>query len=142
MVLDSFLAWTPWSVIVISFVLSLISSLIYKFFTNQEKIKELRLKAKEYQQQMKESRSQPDKMLDIQKESMQVTMQMFRQNLKPMAITLIPFLLVFSWLNSVYPRGVTVLTLPGVGWTLGFIGTYLIFSIIFSIIIRKVLKIH
>ena len=35
-----------------------------------------------------------------------------------------------------------LLTIPGVGWKIGWLGTYIIFSIMFSILIRKVIKVY
>ena len=70
--LDPVLSWLMnfeplWAVIIISFLVSLIITVIYKYTTNQTLMKQLKGEIKEFQKQMKELRSQPDKMMAIQK---------------------------------------------------------------------------
>src|SRR3989344_1948325 len=49
-----------WAIVILSFVVSFLSTIAYKYFTDQEKMKNLKMKQKEYQKQMKELRSQPE----------------------------------------------------------------------------------
>jgi len=70
-------------------------------------------------------------MQELNSELMQLTGLMFKKSMKPMFATMIPFLLLFTWLRGVY---VPVL---GNGWLWYYLG----YSIIASIILRKILKV-
>jgi uncharacterized membrane protein (DUF106 family) len=127
------------SIIILSFVLSMIVTLIYKFLTNQALMKELKTEMKKMQGQMKAEKD-PKKLSEIQKKSMSLNMKLMKQSFKPMLITILPFFAIFAWLRSVY-GDITVITLPFWPHTLGWIGTYIIFSLIFSTVLRKLLKV-
>ena len=70
-------------------------------------------------------------MKELNSEMMKLTGVMFKSSMKPMFATIIPFLLLFAWLREVY---VPVL---GNGWLWYYMG----YSIVASIILRKVLKV-
>ena len=145
MVLDSFFdamfgsvieASPLWGVILVSFVFTLLITLAYKYLTDQEVMKSLKAEMKEMRKEMKEYKDNPEKMMQIQKQSFEKSMQQMKMQLKPMLITMIPLLIMFTWLRSTY---------EGTGdlfWIFGWLGTYIITSIIFSIVLRKVLKVH
>ena len=133
-------------IIVISVVLSLVVTLIYKYATDQAEMKELREQMKKYQQQMKENKGNLQKLNEIQKESMQVNMKLMKQNFKPMLITMVPFIIIFWWLRGIY-EGIIVIPLSfhfplsGLATGLGWIGFYIICSMIFTTVFRKALKV-
>jgi len=124
----------------LSIVLSMFVTLVYKFMTDQVLMRELKKDLKKHQVQMREARNDPAKVSEISKESMQVNMKYMSQSMKPMLITLLPFLLVFNWLRSVYDG---TIVLPLFFWSghLGWIGTYIIFSMIFTTVFRKLLNV-
>jgi len=70
-------------------------------------------------------------MQELNAEMLQLTGIMFKSSMKPMFVTIIPFLILFTWLRSVY---VPVL---GSGW----IWYYLGYSVLASIVLRKILKV-
>ena len=140
--LESFLAWTPWSIIIISLVLAFVSTLIYKYFTNQEEIKRLRERSVEIRKKMTEHKDKPQEVMGLQKESLGISLSLMKQSMKPSLIMMVPYLLIFAWLNNAFPPGTVVFKVPLFGWELGFFWTYFIFIMIFSIALRKVLKIH
>ena len=121
--------------IVISFILTLIVTLVYKWTTDQVMMKSLKDELKQHQKEMKDHKGDPKKMMEIQGKAMEKNMKYFMHSLKPMLITFIPLILVFGWLKENYD-GVEVLF--GLSW----IWSYIIFSIIFSIILRKVMKVY
>ena len=131
------------SIIVIAFFLSLAVTLVYKFLTNQALMKELREQMKKIQDKMK---SNPDKAVELQKQAMSLNMKLMKESFKPLLITIIPFFAIFAWLKSVY-NGLVILNVPfhiplssfetGLGW----IGVYIICSLIFSTVLRKLLKV-
>jgi len=148
MVVDPYLIGLPaWAfLLVISIVLSIIVTLIYKYATDQAVMKELKGQLKKYQQQMKESKDDMQKLNEIQKKSMAVNMKYMKQSFKPMIITMIPFIIIFWWLRSIYTDVVVIplsfhVPLSALATGLGWIGTYIIFSMIFTTLFRKALKV-
>jgi len=122
--------------LVVSLILTLITSLSYKFLTNQEEMKEQKDNISRLQKELKLLKDDPKKMMEKQREIMEINMKMMKHNIKPMLITFIPLIIIFSWLRTTYePFGKLII---GLSW----FWIYLISAIIFSIIIRKVLKIY
>lgn len=89
-----------WAVVVLSFLISLLIVVVYKFFTNQEEMKRLKDQQKEFQQQMKGMKDQPGEMMKVQKEAMGVSMQYMKHSFKATLITMLPVLLIFGWMNG------------------------------------------
>lgn len=123
--------------IIISLIMTLISTLAYKYLTDQEAIKSLKEEIKGIQNEMKEFKDDPKKVLELQKKSFEKGfVEMMKHQIKPLIFTLLPFILVFSWLRTTYaPFGDLIF---GIGW----FGVYFISAIIFSIILRKLLRVH
>lgn len=88
------------TILVLSLFISIIITLVYKLITNQELMKSLKEKQKDYQKQMKELRSQPEQMMKMQKEAMKLNMQYMKQSFKPTLITMIPIILIFGWMAA------------------------------------------
>lgn len=89
-----------WQTILISFVVSLVMTVVYKLMTNQKLMKSLKDDMKQMQNKMKELKNEPKKMMEVQKEAMQKNMQYMMHSMKPTIITFIPLILIFGWLNS------------------------------------------
>ena len=87
------------SIILISFVISLIIVVIYKYFTNQSLMKDLKDEIKDLQKQMKDLRDKPQDMMKIQKRAMDANFKYMIHSLKPTLITFIPIIIIFGWLN-------------------------------------------
>jgi uncharacterized membrane protein (DUF106 family) len=119
------------------FILTLITTLVYKYTTNQQWIKQTREEMKELQKQANDSRNNPAKMAEIQRQIMEKNMKFMMHSFKPLIYTFIPLLLVFGWIRSV-PEWTEGKILLGLSW----IWVYVIFSMLFSTILRKVLKIY
>jgi len=129
--------WSPLvGLLVISFLLTLIISFSYKFLTDQKLMKEHKDEIKELQKELKELKNEPQKMMDKQKILMEKNLKMMKHNFKPMLFTFIPLIIIFGWLRTTYtPMGKLIF---GLSW----FWIYLISAIIFSMIIRKLLKIY
>ena len=146
MVLDGFFNFIfGWSfrfgnlgaILIISFIITLLTTLVYKYFTNQEALKKLNYENKGLQEKMKQHKGDVKKMAELQKEALQKSLiEPMKHQIKPLLITMIPFLLVFSWLRLRYEG--TGDLIFGIGW----FGTYIVSSIIFSMVLRKVLKVY
>lgn len=70
--------------------------------TDQTVMKMMKEDIKKYQKQLKENKDNPEKMLELQKKVMDINMQYLMCSLKPTMVTMIPVLLVFSWLSAHY----------------------------------------
>ncbi|MBI2545563.1 DUF106 domain-containing protein [Candidatus Woesearchaeota archaeon] len=102
-ILDPLLALHPaLGLLIISLFVSLVATLVYKYTTDQVIMKGLRDEIRAHQQKMKEHKGDPKKMIESQKKAMEANMQYMMKSLKPTLFTLIPLLLIFTWLGSHY----------------------------------------
>tara|TARA_Y100000310_G_C20425423_1_gene688818 strand:- start:9 stop:455 length:447 start_codon:yes stop_codon:yes gene_type:complete len=129
---------TPYNLVLVSFLITGSITLVYKFITDQNLMKELKAEMKDLQKQMKQLKDNPEKMMAVQKQVMEKNMKYMMQSLKPTLITLIPILFIFNWLRTYY----TDLGNPDVLFGLSWLWIYIIFSVAISIGLRKALKIH
>ncbi len=88
------------ALIIISGIIALFMTIIYKWMTDQELMKVLKADMKKFQKEMKELREHPDKMIEAQKKAMETNMKYMKQSFKPTLVTLLPVLLIFGWLNA------------------------------------------
>jgi uncharacterized membrane protein (DUF106 family) len=95
--------WSPLGgLVIISFLLTVLVTLVYKYMTDQELLKSIKKEMKDIRKEMKEFREDPKKMMELQKESMEKSMIQMKNTFKPMLITFIPLILVFGWLREKY----------------------------------------
>ncbi|MBT4174947.1 DUF106 domain-containing protein [archaeon] len=128
----------PWNLLLISFLITGCITLAYKFLTDQKLMKELKGEMKDLQKEMKSLKDDPKKMMEVQKRAMEKNMKYMMQSMKPTLFTLIPIIFIFSWLRGYY----TDLGNPDILFGLGWLWIYIIFSIVISLSLRKILKIH
>jgi len=93
--LSSFMA-----ILILSLVISLIIILCYKYFTDQDLMKQLKEEMKAFQKQMKELKEHPEQMMKVQKKAMETNMKYMMHSMKPTLITFIPIILIFGWMNA------------------------------------------
>ncbi len=89
-----------WGIFILSFVIALLISLIYKYTTNQSLMKDLKMETKELQKEMKQLRSEPQKMMQVQKKAMETNMKYMMHSMKPMLFTFIPIIIIFGWMSA------------------------------------------
>ncbi|HII17327.1 TPA: DUF106 domain-containing protein [Candidatus Woesearchaeota archaeon] len=89
-----------WAIIIITFIITLIITVIYKFSTDQGAMKSLKQEMKDIQKQMREVKDDPKKVMELNKVSMQKAGEQMRHSLKPMLITMLPILIIFTWFAS------------------------------------------
>lgn len=124
-------------VLIVSIIITVLVTLIYKWTTDQNLMKQLKDEIKEFQNEMKTLKDDPKKAMEVQKKAMQTNMKYMMQSFKPMLITFIPIVFIFGWLRGHYDAlGEPVFF--GLSW----LWTYIIFSLVFSIGLRKFLKVH
>ncbi|MFH1455550.1 MAG: EMC3/TMCO1 family protein [archaeon] len=149
MVLDSFFNATlgpllglpnPWGLLILCAILSIFMTVVYKYATDQELMKTLKEDMKAMQKEMKSLKNDPKKMMEVQKKTMEKNMKYMMQSFKPMLITFIPFILIFPWLRTYYIDYGPVLSIFGLN--LNWFWTYFLFTMVLSIALRKILKVH
>jgi len=117
------------SLAVVAFIATLFSTLVHKWMTNQEHMKNLKARQKELQKEMKEAKGK--RRLELQDELLRLSGTMMKSSMRPLLITMAPLLILFGWLRGAYGEVLS-------GWIWWYIG----FSIVFSTVIRKTLKIN
>lgn len=140
----------PWLfIMLVSFVISLIMTWLYKVMTNQEKMKEMKEKQKEFNLKAKELKNQPEKLIELQKEMMAHSADAMKDSMKIMLVTFVPIILIFSFLKGVYHDAQIGylfryggLKLPILGEGFGWVEAYIFSSILFSTILRKIFKVY
>lgn len=128
--------------IIVVFVITLIVTLVQKYATDQDKLKELKKEQKEIQKQMKELKHHPEKMMELQKKQFALMPKQMKLSMRALAFTGIPFILFFRWFNDYFAAieaatGEPVRFLGFLSWFL----FYLIFAMIFGSILRKKLDV-
>jgi uncharacterized membrane protein (DUF106 family) len=100
-ILNPLLVLHPFIIIlIISFFVSLLTTLIYKWTTNQILLKEIKSETKKLQNRLKLVSKQPEKAMAIQQEMMKLNMEYMKSSFKPMIFTFIPIILFFGWLGA------------------------------------------
>ncbi len=89
-----------WAIIIISLVIAVIITFVYKWMTDQNLMKSLKGDIKKFQKEMKELKHEPQKVMAIQKKAMQTNMKYMMHSMKPTLITFLPIILIFGWLNA------------------------------------------
>ncbi len=137
MVFDAFIMSYPHvAIILISLAVTIFITVVRYFMTDRVKMKEIRERQKQLRAEMKQYKNHPEKMMELNQKMLEDMPDQMRQSFKPMIITLIPLLLLFGWMKSVY----AATSLSGSlwifpVWLLWYIGA----SIIFSIILNKMM---
>ena len=124
------------SIILFSLIVSLAITLVNKAMVNQERLKELRKKQKDIQEEMKKHKDNPTKMMEMQKEMMGHMGESMKSSMLPMLVTFLPLILLFGWLRSVFSAEI----IPGQVVLNGWIWWYIGASLASSLIFRKIFK--
>src|SRR3989344_6394446 len=87
-------------VLIISLIISVMITVIYKFTTNQSLMRDLKNEMKELQKETKELRSEPEKAMQVQKKAMETNMKYMMHSMKSTIFTILPIIIIFGWLNA------------------------------------------
>ncbi len=87
-------------ILLLSLFISVLITLVYKYFTNQTEMKRLKEQQKEFSAKMKALKDRPEEMMQVQKEAMKVNMQYMKHSFKSTLITMLPIILIFGWMNG------------------------------------------
>jgi len=114
------------SIILLAFLVTLIMTLITKYTTNQDRMKELREIQKACRIRLKKDKL--DK--KAQEQMMECSMELMKHSFKPLLISFIPLIIFFWWIRGIYSE-----ILPGWLWW------YISSGIISSMVLRKILRV-
>ncbi|MDP7116585.1 MAG: EMC3/TMCO1 family protein [Candidatus Woesearchaeota archaeon] len=89
-----------WALVIMSFFISLVIIIIYKYTTDQNLMKQLKEELKEIQKEMKDLKDKPQEAMKVQKRAMQTNMKYMMQSMKSTLFTFIPIIILFGWLNA------------------------------------------
>jgi len=126
-----------WGMMVLVFLISVLTTVIQKYATDQETLKELRKEQKILQGEMKKYKDHPEKLMELQKKQFEFIPKTMKLSMRAIMFTGIPFILFFRWFMDVF----TTLGEPKFFGFLSWFWFYLIFVMIFSSILRKWLKV-
>ncbi|MBR9701548.1 DUF106 domain-containing protein [Candidatus Pacearchaeota archaeon] len=126
-----------WGTLLLFFIIAVITTLIQKYATDQETLKELRKGQKEMQVEMKKYKDDPGKMMELQKNLWPTTIKMMQVSMKSSMFTIVPFILLFRWFMDFFEA----LGSPDIIFGFGWFGSYMISLILFSSVLRKVFKV-
>lgn len=122
--------------IVIIFIITLITTLIQKYATDQVALKKLKEEQKILQGEMKKFRDNPQKMLEFQKKQLEFLPKTFDLTSRSLIYTVVPIVLFFRWFYEYFASS----SYKFFGF-MNWFWFYLILSIIISSILRKVMKV-
>ena len=122
--------------IIITLILSFIMNLVQKYGTDQETLKQIKAEQKELQKEMKEYKDNPEKIMELNKKQLEMMPHILKTTMRPIMYTMVPFILLFRWFGDYF----SVVEFRFFGF-LSWFWMYLILSIVFSQIFRKVMKI-
>lgn len=124
--------------IIIVFVITLLTTLIQKYTTDQKALKELKNEQKLLQQEMKKFEHHPEKLLELQKKSFEFFPKSFKLTSRAVLFTGIPLLLLYRWFYDIFATLGNPILLGFLNW----FWFYFIFMIIFSGVLRSWLKVY
>jgi uncharacterized membrane protein (DUF106 family) len=101
--LDFLLSWIvkfppALGLLVFSFLITLIITVIYKFTTDQESLKKIKEMQKKLQKEIKEARNDPKKAMKLNRRAMELNSQYMRKSFKSMIYTFLPIIILFGWM--------------------------------------------
>jgi len=123
--------------LVIVFMITLMTTLIQKYATDQDALRELKKEQKILQEEMKKYKDHPEKVTELSKKQMAFIPKTFKLTSRGIMFTGIPFILFFRWFHDVF----TAMGSPKFFGFMGWFLFYFIFAMIFSSILRKLLKV-
>ncbi|MFH1608139.1 MAG: EMC3/TMCO1 family protein [archaeon] len=131
-----------WGMLIIVLLIALITTLVQKYATDQEALRELKKEQKILQEEMKKYKEHPEKLMELQKKQFEFIPKTMKLSMRALAFTGIPFILFFRWFMDFF-TAMEIVTGAPIKF-LGFLTWfwfYLIFTMIFSGVLRKVMKV-
>jgi len=125
-----------YGMIILVLLLSIFMTLIQKYTTDQKTIREIKEEQKKLQGDMKKFEVGSKEHTELSMKSMKFIGPMFKLSMRPIVYTAIPIILLFRWFADYF----ALVDFKFFGF-LSWFWFYLLGSLIFSSVLRKVLKI-
>lgn len=133
------LLWNlSWGMAIIVVLITFITTLVQKYATDQDALKELKKEQKDIQKQMKEFKEHPEKLMELQKTQMKLFPKQMKLSMRAIAYTGIPFILFFRWFYDFFA---TLDDAVFFGIFKRWFVFYILVSIAISSLLRKVMKV-
>ncbi len=131
------LSWNlTWGMVAVVVVLSLFMTIIQKYATDQKTLREMREEQKRLQEEIKKFAPGSKEHSELGMKSMKLMGPMLKIGMRPVIYTAIPIILFFRWFSDYF----SIVDFRFFGF-LSWFWFYLIGTIIFSSILRKILKV-
>ncbi len=132
-ILDIAMTYPQISIIVLALLVSFIISIVNYFLLDKERMHQLKQRQKEIQEKIKHHQTSGDmaKAMALQRELLADMPELMKHSLKPAIITIIPMLILFSFIKNIFAQT----SIAGTWFWY-----YLVTAIIGSMIFRKLLK--
>ena len=127
-----------WGMIILVFIITILMTIAQKYGTDQKALKEIKAEQKKIQEEMKQYKDHPEKVAELTKKQFEFMPLMMKHSLRPIIYTGIPIILFFRWFMDFFEAMPDFKFFGFFSW----FWFYLILSIIFSMILRKVMKVH
>lgn len=125
-----------YGMLIIVILLSLVTTIVQKYGTDQETLREIKKEQKILQEEMKKYKDNPQKLMELNKKQFEFLPKTWEITMRPVMYTIIPFILFFRWFGDYF----TIVSFKFLGF-LSWFWFYFIFTIVFSSIFRKVFKV-
>ncbi len=133
MIRELIIQYPKQSVVILSFMVTFVMTLVTKYFTNQNRMKELKDLQKACRIKLKDNKGNIEAQSKIQKEMFACSMELMKHSMKPMLYTFLPIILFFWWVRAIFLE--TTIANTWLWWYIGVgVGS--------SIILRKIMKVH
>lgn len=110
------------------------TTLVQKYATDQESLKEIKKEQKRIQEKIKAFRHDPKKSMELQKQQMKLMPKQMKLSMSAIAYTGVPFIILFRWFSDYFTTtGQPIRFWFGMSWFV----FYLLGAIIFGSILRK-----
>lgn len=119
-------------------ILSIMMTLVQKYLTDQETIKEIKKEQKKLQEEMKKYKNHPEKLMELNQKQFEFMGQMMKASMGSIVYTAIPIVLLFRWLGDYFSQMPDFRFFGFMNW----FWFYVIFSILFSSIFRKIFNVQ
>jgi len=133
--IGALLDWNvTWGMVILLFIVNLAMTLVQKYTTDQATLKEIKKEQKEFQKESQQYRDDPAKMMEMNKKQIDFFKRTFIITMRASMFTLVPLVLLFRWFGDYFSLIEGFKFFGYLGW----FWFYLLASIVFTTIFRKV----
>jgi uncharacterized membrane protein (DUF106 family) len=90
------------SIFIMAFLVTFLVTIVYKYTTDQKRMKQLKTELKEYQDKIRAlaKENKPEKAMALQSQAMQKNLEYMKHSFKATLWTMIPVLILFLWMSQ------------------------------------------